>query len=93
MKPTESRVTRQILIYAVVNVGLSYARIPIAHLGLVYLIVASVAGVEFIFGGLALAGAPSSRAGMQSAGRSLISSWYSSVWDSTRSSARHGWGQ
>jgi protoheme IX farnesyltransferase len=67
----ETKVNRQILVYTVVVVALSFLLAPFAHLGVLYLVVASIAGVEFLWRAIALQRSPGTKAAMRVFGSSI----------------------
>jgi protoheme IX farnesyltransferase len=67
----EAKVNRQILIYTVAVAGLSFLLAPFAHLGVLYLVVASIAGVEFCYRAIALMRSPSPKMAMRVFGSSI----------------------
>lgn len=67
-----AKVTRQIVAYAVVVVGLSIALAPIAHLGPLYLVIASLAGVEFLYRSVVLLRSPGAKTAMRVFGSSIL---------------------
>jgi heme o synthase len=60
-----NKVTSQIIGYAVVVIGLSIVLAPVAHLGILYLVVASLAGLEFFYRTLVLRRQRSAKAAMR----------------------------
>ncbi|MGA8296775.1 MAG: heme o synthase [Acidimicrobiales bacterium] len=44
-----NRVTRHILAYTVIVLGIGFALIPVAHLGVLYIVAASIAGIGFLY--------------------------------------------
>jgi protoheme IX farnesyltransferase len=66
------KVTKQILGYAVVVVALSFLLIPFAHLGLLYLVVASLAGAEFLYRSLRLRKLRDTKAAMRLFSSSIL---------------------
>jgi protoheme IX farnesyltransferase len=66
------KVNREILGYAVGVVALSFVLAPFAHLGILYLVVASIAGVEFLFRTVVLLRSPSTKAAMRVFSSSIV---------------------
>jgi protoheme IX farnesyltransferase len=67
-----NKVNREILAYAVGVVALSFVLAPFAHLGVLYLVVASIAGVEFLFRTVVLLRSPSTKAAMRVFSSSIV---------------------
>ncbi|MGH9919420.1 MAG: UbiA family prenyltransferase, partial [Nitrososphaerales archaeon] len=66
------KVSRQVLAYTVVVVGLSFVLAPIAHLGPLYLTVASLAGLEFLYRAVVLWRRPGPKTAMRVFGSSIL---------------------
>jgi protoheme IX farnesyltransferase len=67
----EAKVNRQILVYTVAVVALSFLLAPFAHLGALYLVVASIAGLEFCYRAIALWRSPGPKMAMRVFGSSI----------------------